>query len=143
MNRYNIIKKVMKSLLGILLFVPFLALASQPAEVVPANMEAISRALGAGDADALGKYFAEEVAVSIAGKVQDCAKSKATDLVRGFFSSNRPSGFSAMHQGNSRGGSDHYCIGNLNTSTGNFRVYLYLKAVNGATAIQEIRFEKE
>jgi Domain of unknown function (DUF4783) len=136
-------KKIMKNLLGILLFVPLLAFAAQPVVGGPANMEAISRALSAGDADALGKYFADELEVSIMGKAQNCSKSKATELVRGFFSSNRPEGFNAVHQGNSRGGSDQYCIGNLNAAGGNFRVYLYFKTINGTAVIQEIRFEKE
>jgi hypothetical protein len=63
--------------------------------------------------------------------------------MRGFFNNNKPKSFSQVHKGTSRENSDQYCIGNLSASSGNYRVYLYLK-VNGTNMqIQEIRLDKE
>lgn len=107
------------------------------------NIESINQALGTGNADALNRFFADNVEISIQDKEQVYPKAKATDVVRTFFASNKPKSFNQMHKGNSRENSDQYCIGNLASATGNFRVYLYLKTTGSGVAIQELRFDKE
>jgi hypothetical protein len=128
----------MRNLFFLLLFVPAFAFSQ-----TNASLESITSALNAGDVEALSKYFAPSVEISIQDQEQVYAKAKATEVVRSFFNSNKPKSFSQMHKGMSRESSDQYCIGNLASTTGNYRVYLYLK-VNGANlSIQEIRFDKE
>lgn len=128
----------MRNLFFLLLFVPAFAFSQ-----TNASLESITSALNAGDVEALSKYFAPNVEISIQDQEQVYAKAKATEVVRSFFNSNKPKSFSQMHKGMSRESSDQYCIGNLAATTGNYRVYLYLK-VNGANlSIQEIRFDKE
>jgi hypothetical protein len=106
-------------------------------------LEAISTALGAGDVNALSKYLADNVEISIQDKEQTYAKAKAMEVLKGFFDSNKPKAFAQVHKGQSRENSDQYCIGNLSATAGSYRVYLYLK-VNGANiSIQEMRFDKE
>lgn len=107
------------------------------------GMESINQAINSGNADALTRYFADNVEISIQDKEQVYTKAKAADVVRTFFSANKPKRFSPMHKGNSRENSDQYCIGNLDSSTGNFRVYLYLKTSGSSVTIQEMRFDKE
>ncbi len=99
--------------------------------------------MSSGDADALASYLADNVEVSILDNEQVYSKAKATEVLRSFFSSNKPKTFNQVHQGTSRGNSDQYCIGNLSASTGSYRVYLYLKVSGTTTTIQEIRFDKE
>jgi len=128
----------MRNLFFLLLFVPAFAFSQ-----TNASLESITSALNAGDVEALSKYFAPNVEISIQDQEQVYAKAKATEVVRSFFNANKPKSFSQMHKGMSRESSDQYCIGNLAATTGNYRVYLYLK-VNGANlSIQEIRFDKE
>ena len=128
----------MRNLFFLLLFVPAFAFSQ-----TNASLESITSALNAGDVEALSKYFAPNVEIPIQDQEQVYAKAKATEVVRSFFNSNKPKSFSQMHKGMSRESSDQYCIGNLASTTGNYRVYLYLK-VNGANlSIQEIRFDKE
>lgn len=129
----------MKHLLFILLLLPTLAFADQGTP----SIEAIKSALAAGDADALSKYFADNIAISIQEKEQNYPKAKALDVVRSFFGSNKPKGFSQLHKGTSRENSDQYCIGNLTTTVGTYRVYLYLKVTGSAVQIQQMRFDKE
>jgi len=106
------------------------------------SLEAIAKALSAGDVDALSKYFADNVEISILDNEQQVSKAKATDTLRSFFNSSKPKSFSQVHQGTSRESSDQYCIGNMTAANGSYRVYIYLK-MNGANAsIQEIRFDK-
>jgi hypothetical protein len=129
----------MKHVFLFLLLLPALAFTQQGSP----NIEAIKTALAAGDADALSKYFADNVAISIQDKEQNYARGKATDVVRGFFGSNKPRAFSQLHKGTSRENSDQYCIGNLSTAGGTYRVYLYLKVTGTAATIQQMRFDKE
>ena len=129
----------MKNLFFLLMFVPMIAFADQGSP----TLEAITNALNSGDADALSKYFADNVEISIQDKEQVYTKAKALDVVRGFFTSNKPKGFSQVHKGTSRENSDQYCIGNLTASNGNYRVYLYLKVSGDDLFIQEMRFDKE
>jgi hypothetical protein len=125
-------------MLFLLLFAPFALMANQGNP----SLEAIAKALNAGDVDALSKYFADNVEISILDNEQQVSKAKATDTLRSFFNSSKPKSFSQVHQGTSRESSDQYCIGNMTAANGSYRVYIYLK-MNGANAsIQEIRFDK-
>ena len=137
MNKFNLI--VMKNLIFLLLFVPVAVFAKQGNP----SLEAISKALNAGDVENLSKYFADNVEISILDNEQVYTKAKATEVVRTFFNSNKPKTFSQVHQGTSRENSDQYCIGNLSAANGNYRVYLYLKVGGPNLSIQEIRFDKE
>ncbi|MBL7795482.1 MAG: DUF4783 domain-containing protein [Saprospiraceae bacterium] len=128
----------MRNMLFLLLFAPVALFADQGNP----TLEAISRALGSGDANALSQYLADNVEVSILDKEQSCSRTKATGLLQSFFDANKPKGFSQIHQGTSRENSDQYCIGNLSAGTGTYRVYIYLKVGGGSASIQEIRFDK-
>ncbi len=129
----------MKNLLFLLLFVPFSAFSNQGNP----SLEAISKALSAGDVETLSKYFADNVEISIKDNEQLYPKAKAAEVMRGFFNSNKPKSFQQVHQGTSRESSDQYCIGNLSAGSGNYRVYIYLKAAGSSVTIQEIRFDEE
>ena len=137
MNKSKLI--VMKNLIFLLFFAPVVVFANQGNP----SLEAISKALNAGDVENLSKYFADNVEISILDNEQVYTKAKATEVVRSFFNSNKPKTFSQVHQGTSRENSDQYCIGNLASSTGNYRVYLYLKVTGTNLTIKEIRFDKE
>ncbi len=131
----------MKNLIFILLLTPTLAFANNQ-QGTP-SLEAISTALSTGDVDGLSKYLADNVEISIQDKAQVYSKTKAAEVLKGFFDSSKPKSFAQVHKGQSRENSDQYCIGNLTATAGNYRVYLYLK-VNGASiSIQEMRFDKE
>jgi Domain of unknown function (DUF4783) len=105
-------------------------------------IEAITRALNAADADALAQYFGAKVQISIGDDEQTLDKAKATDALKAFFATNKPAGYASMHSGKSKENSDQYTIGNLNTGTGTYRVYIYLKTSGSTQTIQEIRFDK-
>lgn len=126
-----------------LFFLLFLAPAIAFASVGNPNLDAIVAALNSGDADGIAKYFGENVEISILDKEQIYTKANATTVLRTFFSSNKPKSFSLVHQGNSRGSTDQYCIGNLAANAGSYRVYLYLKMNGDKITIQELRLDKE
>jgi hypothetical protein len=129
----------MKKILFLILLTPIFAFAS----IGNPSLDAITKAIGSGDTETLSKYFSDQVEISIQDKEQICSKTQAIQVIRDFFTANKPKTFSQVHNGTSRENSDQYCIGNLVSTNGTYRVYLYLKPINGILSIQEIRFDKE
>ncbi len=113
------------------------------AQSVDGGLDDISRALGQGDVAALSTYFDAEVELSILDEEDTYAKGDAAELVRSFFGTHAPTGFTQVHQGTSKGSEAEYCIGDLSTAGGNFRVYIYLANAGNSQVIQELRFDKE
>lgn len=108
-----------------------------------ANLPDITKAISSGDADALGQYFDQSVEVAVLDQEDIYDKAQAVGVVKQFFAKNAPKSFSQVHQGASKGADSQYVIGNLNTSGGTFRAYVYVKTSGGKTLIQELRFDKE
>ncbi len=132
----------MKNFLFLLFFAPFVLTAADPIVQGNPSIEAISNALKTGDVETLGKYFADQVEISILEKEQVYSKSAAKSTLKSFFETAKPQGFVSIHQGTSRENSDQYCIGNLSGATDKFRVYIYFKVVGNSVVIQELRFDK-
>ena len=128
----------MKALILILSFVAPFSLSSQLAE----NISIITKAIGDGDAATLGNYFDASVELTILDKQDVLDKTQATEAVKSFFSKNKPRSYNMVHQGTSKGNASHYTIGDLQTASGNYRVYLYYKSVGDKVLIQEMRIEK-
>ncbi|MEZ4984127.1 MAG: DUF4783 domain-containing protein [Saprospiraceae bacterium] len=126
----------MKKFLFLLVFIPFLAGAQS-------NTADIAKALNAGNADALGSYFDESIELSILEEEGIYNKAQALQKVRKFMTQYKVTGFAEVHQGASRSSDSQYVIGNLTTSDGTFRVYMYLANTNGKMIIQEFRFDSE
>ena len=129
----------MKTLLLVLFFSPF----NQVQDVnPPANLASISKAISDGDATTLSKYFDSMVEIAILDDEDMYSKSDAKSKVSSFFAKAKPKSYSQVHKGNSKGNNSQYCIGNLATTGGDYRVYIYLKVKGANTVIQEMRFDK-
>lgn len=102
----------------------------------------ISNAIKQGNSSALAANFQSNVEITIKDASNSYSKSQAEMVLKNFFSSNQPRSFAIAHEGTSPEGSKYF-IGNLNTSGGNYRVYVYAKTVAGAFSIQEIRIEQQ
>lgn len=120
-----------------------LVLAMIIALQLDANLPDITKAISSGDADALGQYFDQSVQVAILDQEDVYDRAGAVGAVKQFFAKNQPKSFSQVHQGASKGADSQYVIGNMTTSTGTYRVYIYVKMSGGKTLIQELRFDKE
>ncbi len=121
----------MKNLMFLILLIPCLA-ATQ-------SLDSISKALSKGDVESLSTYFDDNVEID--DDFYD--KKEATQVVKKFFSKHPPKSFSLIHQGTSKGENSKYFIGNLNTGSSTFRVYIYIKSSGSKDRIQELRFDKE
>ncbi|MCS6934961.1 MAG: DUF4783 domain-containing protein [Chitinophagales bacterium] len=102
----------------------------------------ISNAIKQGNASALASFFQSNVEITIKDASNSYSKSQAEIVIKNFFSSNQPRSFSIAHEGTSPEGSKYF-IGNLSTSGGNYRMYVYAKTSGGSYSIQEIRIEAQ
>lgn len=127
----------MKQIILILSF--FSLFISKTKSELPPNFALISAAFSSGNADALVKFFDNDIEISIFDKEENYQRDGALVVMKDFFSKNKPKSFSQVHQGASKGKDTQYSIGEISTSTGNYRVYLYMKVVNDNYVIQEIR----
>ncbi len=107
------------------------------------DQSAITAAIGNGDIQALSKYFDETVEICILDLEDMLDKDEAIAEIDSFFKANQPKSFTLVHDGTSKGQDSRYFIGDLNTSSETFRVYVYLKSTSDNYLIQEIRFEKK
>ena len=108
-----------------------------------ANLGEIMRALGNGNAAILGQYFDNSVEIAIMDDEQSYGREKAIFVMKDFFARNTAQGFVQVHQGASRQSQSEYIIGNLSTSNGIFRVYIYCRVAGANYFIQEIRIDRE
>jgi len=129
----------MKNLIFIFAIAPLLAM-SPPNN---ASLEEITKAISSGNATALGAYFDNSVEIAVLDDEDVYSKAEAIKIVQGFFNKNKPQSFSQVHQGTSKGNDSQYCIGNMSTGGGKYRVYVYMKTNGGNYLIQELRFDKE
>lgn len=121
----------MKSLLFVLMLAPTL-LAND------LNINSISNAISKGDAETLSQYFAGNIELAIGDKEGSYDKAEATKLVKEFFAGVSPKSFSQVHAGASKGNGSKYCIGDMTSAKGTYRVYIYMTD----SVIEEFRADK-
>ncbi len=125
----------MKSLFASLLAFAMMTMSSF---TQPTTIDEVIGALRSGDADGLSKYFDDQVQVTLPVKSDSYSKSQAQVILKDFFGNNAVKGFELKHKGDSPGG--HYCIGTLQTKSGNFRAHVFMKDKGGKEVVKEIRF---
>ena len=101
--------------------------------------DGVVSALKSGNAKELAKYFNSNIDLTIIDKQDIYSKTQAEIILKEFFGKNIPSNFTVMHQGGKEG--SKYVIGNLVTSTGTYRVSLFLKLQGVTQVIQQLRIE--
>lgn len=86
------------------------------------------------------KLFDHRVEISINGEVNSYSQQQAQVVLSEFLSKLKTPNFVLLHSGTSKTQSKYY-IGKLTAENEVYRVYLFLKKVNGTDYIQEIKFE--
>lgn len=126
----------MKSLLASMVAVSMVMLSSF---AQPSTIDEVIGALRSGDADGMSKYFDDNVALTLPVKSDSYSKAQAQVILKDFFGNNGVKGFELKHKGDSPGG--HYCIGTLQTKSGNFRAHVFMKSKGNKEVVKEIRFQ--
>lgn len=102
----------------------------------------INSSMKSGNFKTIASYFNASVELNIPGADGLYSKTQAELLMKEFFTKNTPRNYTVKHDGVSQDGSK-YSIGTLDTNTGSYRTYYYLKNNNGTFLIKELRIEKE
>lgn len=95
----------------------------------------------AGDHESLAVWFANNLELDILGNINDCSKIQATQIIKDFFITYKPSGFTIIHK--SGKAPMKYAIGRLNAGGESFRVTLFVKIQPGGNQIQQLRIERD
>jgi hypothetical protein len=103
------------------------------------SIEEVIGALRSGNSSELSRFFDDNVELTLPDKSDSYSKAQAQVIVKDFFSNNGVKGFELKHKGDSPTG--HFCIGTLQTSSGNFRTNVFMKMKDNREVIKEIRFQ--
>jgi len=106
------------------------------------SIEEVVGAMRTGNASQLSKFFDSRVDISLPNKSDNYSKSQAEMILKDFFNSNEVKNFQIKHKGENSDGSQ-FCIGLLQTRSGNFRTKLYMKQKGDRQVLQEIGFQTE
>lgn len=105
--------------------------------------EEIVEAIKKGEVSELSPYFAGTVECDIFGKSNVYSKAQTTQVMKDFFSQNKPKQFKVIHQGGQ--GKIKFFIGTYQTIAGKkFRISIFFKQEPGKKEmIQQIRIEND
>jgi hypothetical protein len=103
------------------------------------SIDDVVSALRSGNAAELSKYFDDNVELVLPVKSDSYSKAQAQVILKDFFANNSVKGFDLKHTGDSPGG--RYCIGTLQTKTGNFRAHVFMKSKGNKELVKELRFQ--
>ncbi len=103
------------------------------------NIDAVIGALRSGNAAELSSYFGENVELTLPNQSDSYSKAQAVLILKDFFNNNDVKSFEVKHKGDNGGGK--FCIGTLQTKSGNFRTTVFMKLKDNKDLVKEIRFQ--
>jgi hypothetical protein len=115
------------------------ALMSLSAVRPASGLDDVISALRAGNATELSRYVDDNIEISLPDKSDSYSKAQAVIILQTFFNNNGVRGFSVTHKGDN--GGSQFCIGTLQTRSGNYRTTVFMKTKNSKQLVKEIRFQ--
>lgn len=107
--------------------------------IYAADITSISNAFKGGNASGLASSMDKEVDIAVPGISRKCNASEAVSVLNGFFSGNKPSGFTVLHHADKK--ESGFFVGKLPVANGEFRVNITYRAEGNKAFIQSIRIE--
>ena len=107
----------------------------------PGTIDEVIGTLRTGNAAGLSKYFDDNIELTLPVKSDSYSKAQAQVILKDFFVNNGVKGFELKHKGDGPGGQGQYCIGTLQTKSGNFRAHVFMKTKGNKEVVKEIRFQ--
>jgi hypothetical protein len=129
----NYMKKIISTL------TVFLGLIMVSFTTQPSSLDDVIVALKDGKASELGKFMDDNVEISLPDKSNNYSKAQAVLILKDFFDNNEVKSFEVKHKGDQNG--DQYCVGTLQTKSGNYRTTVFMKTKTGKDYIKAIRFQ--
>ena len=103
------------------------------------NLDEVIGALKDGKANELGKYLDDNVELTLPNKSNNYSKAQAILVLKDFFDNNEVKTFEVKHKGDQNGG--QYCVGTLQTKSGNYRTTVFMKVKDNKDFVKAIRFQ--
>jgi hypothetical protein len=103
------------------------------------GLEDVISAMRKGNATELARYVDDNIEISLPDRSDSYSKAQAVIILQDFFTSNGIKGFDVIHKGDN--GGSQFCIGTLQTRSGNYRTTVFMKTKNGKQLVKEIRFQ--
>lgn len=97
------------------------------------------KAIGASDYASISSQLSDDIELCIKDVTDILSKEEALNSIKKFLGSHKPSKITPMHGGSSAKNNSKYKVAKLETSSGVFRVFVYME---GGKKIQEVRFDK-
>ena len=129
--------KIFLTLLLLILPMQVIINASESDEIPSAIVDALK----SGNVAQLSKYFNTSIELAIPDQEDIYSSQQAELIIKDFFAKHVPNNFVILHKGGKEG--SQYAIGNLTTSTGNYRVTMLIKLKDNKPYIHQLRFEEE
>ncbi len=104
------------------------------------NLDNVVTAVKSGNASALSRYLDNTVEIELPNKSNSYSKSQAELVLKEFFSTHGVKDFGVVHKSEKEAGTQ-YCIGKLQTRSGNFRTTIYFRQRGEDLMVQELKFE--
>ena len=100
----------------------------------------IGRYLGAGDAEKLSAWFADNLEISVMSRTSDSSRAQARQILKDFFESHTPRSFEVNHTA----GRDNmkYALGTLKAGGENFSVTSFVSSKGKSYKIQQLKIER-
>ena len=103
------------------------------------NLDEVIGALKDGKANELGKYLDDNIELTLPDKSNNYSKAQAVLVLKDFFDNNEVKTFEVKHKGDQNGG--QYCVGTLQTKSGNYRTTVFMKLKDNKDYVKAIRFQ--
>ncbi len=132
--KMNLHMKKLISTLTVFLSLMMISFTSQNS-----NLDEVIGALKDGKATELGKYMDDNIDITLPDKSNNYSKAQAILVLKDFFDNNAVKSFEVKHKGDQNGG--QYCVGTLQTKSGNYRTTVFMKTKTGKDYIKAIRFQ--
>lgn len=110
--------------------------------VNPIINEKIATAIKNGNSAAIASFFNKTVDLTLPKNEGVFSKSQAEIILKNFFTTNKPTDFKVVHDGESKNNT-LYSIGNLITANGVFRTYILYQESANNIVILELRIESD
>ena len=130
-------KFIMKKLMSTLTL--FLGLVMVSFTTTQSNLDEVIDAIKDGKASELGKYMDDNIEITLPDKSNSYSKAQAVLILKDFFENNGVKSFEVKHKGDQNGGL--YCVGTLQTKSGNYRTTVFMKTKTGGDYVKAIRFQ--
>ncbi|HCX99229.1 MAG TPA: DUF4783 domain-containing protein [Bacteroidales bacterium] len=102
-------------------------------------INSVSIAFKEGNSSQITKHFNPTIEMELLEDENMFSKAQAELLLKDFFNRYKPTSFKVNHQGTK--GNTSFAIGILLTSSGNFRVSIFMKEENEKMLIHQLRIE--